>query len=148
MLSCVSEPRRSFTLPDSKQKCLGLSRSCGTVTSSLTFAVAGNVLRCMQHPHREHARGILHPGVAALVPRTLPRATKPGRPKGLPHYSHSIGSCRTVVLTQGVFNCDESSHKQLCVGKADMRCGSGVNGQLHTAACESASASSLLSPPL
>ena len=41
-----------------------------------------------------------------------------------------------------------SCHNVACVGNADMRCGSGVNGQHHTAACESASASSSLSPPL
>ena len=41
-----------------------------------------------------------------------------------------------------------SRHNAACVGNADMRCGRGVNVQLQTAACESASASSSLSPPL
>ena len=41
-----------------------------------------------------------------------------------------------------------SCHNATCVGNADMRCGRGVNVQLQTAACESASASSSLSPPL
>ena len=31
----------------------------------------------------------LQSGVAVLVPHTLPRATKPGRPKGLPRYCPS-----------------------------------------------------------
>ena len=41
-----------------------------------------------------------------------------------------------------------SCHNAACVGNADMRCGRGVNGRLPTAARESASASSSLSPPL
>ena len=58
----VSEPRRGDTSSDSKPRYLSLSRSCGTVTSPLTFAVAGNVPRCIQHPHRDH-NGIIPPSI-------------------------------------------------------------------------------------
>ena len=44
------------------------------------------------------------------------RATKPGRPKGLPHHSHSTGSWRTAVLPHGLLIYSKASHKRLREG--------------------------------
>ena len=98
---------------------------------------ANSVLRCKQHPRRDRGCSVHSP------PQITLRSSGVNKLRPLRGRERWCGYTTASHLSRPA-----SNHDAPCAGNADMRCGRGVNDRLHTAACESASASSLLSPPL